>query len=268
MDAKTKGAWLVHHTQKLEQVTGVHEFDNIYAAGKAAILLSALSASDQTSLDWKRVELLAKASNINTLFELPKLLELLEARSLIQRSKTGVEVLGVTTSSVVQHASGVYDELNPSDFENAALAFSELASEAPLRQKESKIYLGDRLKLTSSQSAGLLEQAENVGFVDFEDLGGDKVYFNGNLFRREHIAKTQAVLKSLTDEDRRKVVEVDGLLKKHGCVTVTEVTKVLGVGLLEKLNAISMYDVNVVNNDQENVAFVTRPAAFSKFGNP
>jgi hypothetical protein len=40
MDPKTKGAWLVHHTHKLEQVTGVHEFDNIYAAGKAAILLS------------------------------------------------------------------------------------------------------------------------------------------------------------------------------------------------------------------------------------
>ena len=29
-----------------------------------------------------------------------------------------------------------------------------------------------------------------------------------------------------------------------------------------------MYDINVVNNDQENVAFVTRPAAFSKYGNP
>lgn len=29
-----------------------------------------------------------------------------------------------------------------------------------------------------------------------------------------------------------------------------------------------MYDISVVNNDQENVAFVTRPAAFSKYGNP
>jgi len=177
-------------------------------------------------------------------------------------------VLGVTTSSVVQHAAGVYDELSPSDLENAALAFSEVASQAPLRQKESATYLGDKLKLTSGQAANLLEQAENVGFVDFEDLGGDKVYFNGNLFRRDQIEKTQAVLNSLTKEDRQKVLEVDELLKKHGCVTVMEVTKVLGVSLLEKLNAISMFDVNVVNNDQENVAFVTKPAAFSKFGNP
>jgi len=49
MDAKTKGAWLVHHTHELEQVHGVQEFNKIYAAGKAAILLSALSASDQPS---------------------------------------------------------------------------------------------------------------------------------------------------------------------------------------------------------------------------
>src|SRR2546425_1098258 len=120
MDTKTKGAWLVHHTHKLELVNGVHEFNNIYAAGKAAILLSALSASDQTSLPSKRVELLAKASNINTLFELPKLLELLQARGLVQASKKGVDVLGVTTSKIVQHASGVFDDLAPSTSETAA----------------------------------------------------------------------------------------------------------------------------------------------------
>lgn len=268
MDAKTKGAWLVHHTHKLEQVSGSQEFNNIYAAGKAGILLSALSASDQTSLPNNRVEVLAKASNINTLFELPKLLDLLQVRGLVQTSKQGVDVLGVTTSTVVQHAADIYDHLGPSPAENAALEFSELTSQSPLSQKESKVYFGDTFKLTSGQSADLLEQAEQVGFVDFEDLGGDKVYFNGNLFRREHIAKTQAVLNSLTEEDRRSVVEVEELLKKAGCVSLMEVTRVLGVKLLEKLNAISMYDISIVNNDQENVAFVTRPAAFSKYGNP
>ena len=74
---------------------------------------SALSASDQTSLDNERVELLARAASINTVFELPKLLELLEKRGLIQVSKRGVDVLGVTTSLVVQHAAGVYDDLGP-----------------------------------------------------------------------------------------------------------------------------------------------------------
>jgi len=268
MDTKTKGAWLVHHTQKLEHVHGVHQFDKIFAAGKAGILLSALSASDQMDLDNARVELLAKAANINTVFELPKLLELLEKRELVQVSTKGVAVLGVTTSSVVQHAAGVYDDLGPSPEENAALFFSELTSQAPLRQKESKRYLSDSCALTGSQTDGLLEEAEEVGFVDFEDLGGDKVYFNGNLFRREHIAKTQLVLQSLTTEEQSHITDVEALLKRSGCVALSQVTKILGAELLKKLNSIAMYDISVVNNDQENVAFVTRPAAFSKYGNP
>lgn len=268
MDAKTRGAWLVHHTHKLEQVNGVQEFNNIYAAGKAAILLSALSGSDQISLSNSTVEALAKASNINTLFELPKLLDLLQSRGLIQVSKKGVDVLGVTTTAVVQHASGVYEALGPSPLENAALDFSEMASQSPLRRKESQAYLADSFKLTTGQCAGFLEQVEEVGFVDFEDLGGDKVYFNGNLFRHEQIAKTQAILDSLTDDDRKRVTDLEELLKRFGCLSLTEVTKVLGVKLFEKLNAIAMYDISIVNNDKENVAFVTRPAAFSKYGSP
>ncbi len=268
MDAKTKGAWLVHHTHKLEQVSGAQEFNNILAAGKAAILLSALSASEQTNLPHSKVSLLAEASNINKIFELPKLLDLLETQGLVQVSPQGVDVLGVTTPAVVQHAAGLYDQLGPSAVEDAALDFSELASQSPLPQTESKAYLGDTFKLTRVQSAELLEQAERVGFVDSEDLGGDKLYFNGNLFRREQIAKTQAVLNSLNQDERKHVAEVEDLLKRTGCVTLGEVTRILGVKLLEKLNAISMYDISVVNNDQENVAFVTRPAAFSKYGNP
>jgi hypothetical protein len=267
MDSKTKGAWLVHHTLKLQQVTGV-QFEKIFAAGKAGILLSALAGTDETTIDNERVELLAKASNISTVFELPKLIELLEAQSLITASKKGVAVLGVTTPLVVQHAAAVYDSLGPSPTENAALALAELASHAPLRQKESKEYLSDTCKLTANQTIGLLEQAEEVGFVDFEDLGGDKIYFNGNLFRREQITKTQAVLNSLTADEKAHVTEVEVLLKESGCVAPSEVTKILGSDLLKKLNAIGMYDINVVNNDKENVAFVTLPAAFSKYGNP
>jgi hypothetical protein len=83
-----------------------------------------------------------------------KVLELLEEQSLIQASKKGVDVLGVTTAAVVQHASGVFDALGPSASENAALELSELASQAPRCQKESSAYLGDVCNLTSSQSAG------------------------------------------------------------------------------------------------------------------
>jgi len=268
MDTKTKGAWLVHHTMKLQQVAGVHDFDNIAAAGKAAILLSALSGTDQTSLPTEKVELLAKASNISPRLELPKLLELLEERSLVQRSASGVDVLGVTTPSIVQHAAGIYGDLGPTAREDAAMHLSELASIAPTKLKETKEYIEDTCALTRDEAGSVLEQSEQIGFVDSEDLGGDKVYFNGNLFRRENLQKTQAVLASLLQDDQRRVRDVDTLLTKHGCVALSEVVAILGPQLLEKLNAISMYDISVVNNDKENIAFVTKPAAFSKFGNP
>jgi hypothetical protein len=50
-------------------------------------------------------------------------------------------------------------------------------------------------------------------------------------------------------------------------LTHEQVEKVLGVPLLEKLNAIAMYDISVVSNDREDVGYVTRPAAFDKYGN-
>jgi hypothetical protein len=87
----------------------------------------------------------------------------------------------------------------------------------------------------------LLEQAEEVGFVDFEDLGGDKVYFNGNLFRREQIAKTQLVLNSLTPEEQKHVTSVEALLRQSGCVALSEVTKILGADLFKKLSSIKFH---------------------------
>jgi hypothetical protein len=44
MDNKTKGAWLVHHAQKLQHVSNtLGEFENINVAGKMGLLLSSLA---------------------------------------------------------------------------------------------------------------------------------------------------------------------------------------------------------------------------------
>jgi hypothetical protein len=80
MEAKTSGAWLVHHSIKLQQITGSQEFNTVSAAGKAGTLLSALSSNDQTSLSRAEVEALAKAANINVLWELNPILDRLRQR--------------------------------------------------------------------------------------------------------------------------------------------------------------------------------------------
>jgi len=269
MDAKVTGAWLLHHSLKLQQVTGGQDFNNVNAAGKAGTLLSALSSNEQTTLDRPHVEALARAANINTLFELDPLLARLKQRNLIEVSASGVDVLGVTSEKVLTHTAEVFDSLSPSPKEKASILLAEATSITPLQQKNSVEYLSDTCKLTKPESNDLLDDAEQIGLVDFEDLGGgDKVYFNGNLFRRDIMKKTQAVLASLSSEDTTKIGEVEARLKTSGCLPLDTVRRILGSSLLDKLNAISMYDICVVNNDQENIAYVTRPAAFSKFGNP
>jgi hypothetical protein len=269
MEPKTSGAWLVHHSRKLQQVTGSQEYNNISAAGKAGSLLSALSSNDQTTLNQPEVEALAKAANINVLYELPFILGKLKQRNLIDVSKTGVDVLGVTTEKVLEHTAGVFDDLVPSATERASISIAEATSKAPHQRKASEEYLGDTCKLTTAQATAVLDGAEQIGFVDYEDLGGgDRVYFNGNLFRRDNVKKTQAVLASLTAEDNGKISQIEEMLKKSGCLLLSELKKILGDKLFDKLNAISMYDVSVVNNDKENIAYVTRPASFSKYGDP
>jgi hypothetical protein len=268
MESKTTGAWVVHHSQKLQQVTDGQEFNKILAAGKAGTLLSALSSDEQTSLLTQEVEALARAGGINVMFELPKLLDLLKFHNLIETSQSGIDVLGVTTGTVLQHTASIFNGLQPSASEMASIELSEIVSQAPRRDKESKGYLSDTFHLSQSEASGLLEHAEQVGFIDFEDLGGgQRIYFNGNLFRRDNVQKVEAVLDSLSSEEKSRVADVEAYLKQAGCLTVEDVSKRLGAPLFEKLNAISMYDVSIVNNETENVAFVTRPAAFSKYGN-
>jgi hypothetical protein len=170
MDAKVAGAWVLHHSLKLQQITGGQDFNNVNAAGKAGTLLSALSSNDQTTLDRPQVEALARAANINILFELDPLLTQLKQRSLIDVSPSGVDVLGVTSEKVLQHTAGVFEALNPSPKEKASILLAETTSDAPLQHKNSVEFLSDTCKLTNTQSNDLLEDAEQIGLVDFEEL--------------------------------------------------------------------------------------------------
>lgn len=269
IDPKTQGAWVVHHAGKLRQVTAIGEYENIEVAGKLGILLSALSASETSRLKMEQVKALSKAAGISTQLELPALLRKLEERRLIEATPREIEVLGVTTSTVLTHTGQAFDSLSPTPSEKAAVYLSEIASVSPVESSAAAEKIGDSFKLSSKEVRDLLRQSEDIGFVDSEDTGGGKrLYFNGNVFRRDSAGKTGAVLASLTEADGRKVQEMEGTLKTKGCVTASEAERVLGPALFKKLQAIGMYDVSKVSNETEQVLYVTRPAAFGKFGDP
>ena len=269
MDKKTKGAWLVHHSQKLQNVSGSAptEFQAIQASGRAAALLSAFAQDTQVTIPKNKVDALASAAGINPIYELPGLLGLLVKKRLVETSESGIDVLGVTSSTILERTSEIFDDTATGNKENASIGFSEIVSNAPAYGEQCAEFIRDEYHIPEAELSELFSISESIGFIDFEDDGyGNKIYFNGNLFRKNETAKAQKILSGLSAGEEMKVVQVNEMLLAAGCLELAVIEKILGDQLFAKLNAIGFYDINLLHNDMENVAFVTRPAAFNKYG--
>jgi hypothetical protein len=270
MEKRTEGAWLIHHTKKLLDVRDTQDFEDIELAGKCGIFLSNLAASDeQSDLDSNKISSIAKVSNIKKT-EVDTIKNKLEDAHLIELGKNGsLSVLGITTSTVLSHTSDIFNSIKPNNYQKAAIDLAENISDLPKSEKILKEYLSDNHRLSKSDTSDLFNQCEEIGFVDFEKLDNEsKFYFNGNLFRKEAVAKTSAILSSLKQDDTSKIFRLDQLLTSKGCITLESAKSVLGEQLLSKLQSIGMYDFNEVSNSTETKIFVTKPSAFSKYGNP
>ena len=100
MEQRTKGAWLVHHAQKL-QLNTTTDFENVAFAGKAAILLSAISGSRQDVISNGKLRSLAKANGISAKTELPLLVDELRADNVVLELEEAVTCEAV---SIEPHA--------------------------------------------------------------------------------------------------------------------------------------------------------------------
>ncbi|MEI3804059.1 hypothetical protein V6R85_06035 [Agrobacterium sp. CCNWLW32] len=267
---KERGAWVVHHAQKTSTTQNASaEFPAIDAAGKASSLLSQLSASEQAVIPKKTVDAFAKAAGLNPKTELYSLLEMLKRRRVVDVSQGGdVSVLGLTTSVTVQHASDIFEELEPSQEERATIVLADVTSDSPVSHRDTTEFISDEFRIPKSKTIELLERSEAVGFVDGELVEDQRTYFNGNLFRRDNLNKITKVLSSLSTSDTVRITELDELLTKRGCVSTKKADEVLGTALFDKVRAAGMYDVNHVMNHSGEHGFVTRPAAFHKFNDP
>ena len=239
-------------------------------AGKCGVFLSNLAASDeQSDLNADKVNAIAKVSNIKKT-EIETIKSKLEEARLIEKgNNNSISVLGITTSTVLSHTADIFQSGNPSDYQKAAIELADNISDLPKGEKILTEYISDTHRLSSNEASDLFVQAEDIGFVDYETLDdSSKFYFNGNLFRRESVQKTNAVLSSLKPEDTRKIGELDQILTSYGCVPLEKGKSILGDLLLSKLQSIGMYDFNDVSNSAETKTFITKPSAFSKYGNP
>jgi hypothetical protein len=269
LEKETKGAWIIHHGRKIAlDVNAPAEFPVLDESAKAAELLMRLGESDSVTLAKNEVEAVARAARLNPRSELPHYLNLLEQRRLIDRSESEVHVLGITTRSTLSHACDILAEAGASAYEEAAINLSELTSQSPQSIKRSAEYIGDSHRIPSRDTLDFINRSIEIGFVDFEGEGDDGLLFNGNLFKRDTVAKSEKVLSSLSSEEQIKISEFNDILRRNGCVLATKADAILGRTLFEKLKAAGVYEVNTVSNEDGEHAFVNSPGAFHKFVNP
>ena len=267
MKKKIKGAWLLHHARKIQATTS-QDFDAIGFAGKCGVLLSAISAENQSQLNQNQLNALARANHISPRTEVPAVLAELVRQKLILHGENGIEVLGLTGQSVLEHTSTIFDESDHETYEEAVIDLSEIASEMPLTDRVASEYLSDTYKLSKIDVSNTLQLGGNIGFFDSEIISAtENLIFNGNLFRRDEAKKVNAVLSMLNPSEASLITELSARLQSSGCLPLETAHQVLGKDLFSRLHSIGMFDVNVVGNDSGKNYFVTRPAAFSKFTN-
>ncbi len=263
------GAWVIHHGRKLVlDANGPAEFPAIDEAAKAATLLTKLGQTNQANIPGAEVRAIAVASGLNPRYELDSLLRVLKRKRLIDQSADEVSVLGVTMRGSLGHAADMYRDAEPNKYEQASVTLAEIASAAPVKRTDVSGKLGDEHRLTKNEVNDFLDRAEEIGFVDREGDGVDRLLFNGNLFRRDNAAKSQKVLASLSEGDQKLVVQIAAELARVGCLLASRVEKVLSLPLFEKLVAAGLYDLNQVTNEEGSHLYVTAPAAFHKFVDP
>ena len=267
MDNKTKGAWLIHHTIKLQKIREPL-YENISFAGKCGILLSQLSSDQQAVLSNAKVKALSIAVNIHPKTELPSILNELEDKRLIKQSSHKVECLGLTSSTALLHTAHIYEASEKRPEEDAVLTLAEEASRLPQFESDLIKVISDNFKIPTNETKRLISTASQIEFTDKQEIDGThNLIFNGNLFRFENPYKVKTVLESLDATDKTNFYEVENLLTSLGCVVKSTVTKILGERLFQKLHSIGVFDVSVVSNDKEEIKYVTRPGAFRKYSN-
>lgn len=150
----------------------------------------------------------------------------------------------------------------------ASLVLSETTTNSPIQFDRVSEYIGDQFKIAKNDSLDFVNSASQIGFVDAEGTGVDRLVFNGNLFRRENIEKSKKIIDSLKPDDSQKVNDLDVSLSSNGCIDIDGAVQIIGKDLFDKLLASGMYDLQFVHNTDGEFGFVTKPSAFHKFNDP
>lgn len=157
MKKRTKGAWIINHTKKLQDYS-TSNFDDLQLAGKSGILLANLAASnEESSLSKDKVDAIAINSKINKKLELPSITSFLKNAQLIDFDTNGnLVILGLTSSNILEHTADLFEENEETKFQSASVELADKISDNPLEEKFLKEYISDSFKISDNQPMNYL----------------------------------------------------------------------------------------------------------------
>ena len=145
-----------------------------------------------------KVQAVAKAARLNPRHELNVLLQLLEEKRLIEKTKDGINVLDVTARGTFKHAPDFFNDAQPSKIESASIDLAEITSKTPIAKKDIAEFIGDTHELTTrdpdaagkddgpgrnGDKCGPLRTYAYISVEIFHNAGkADKSYHSGGSF--------------------------------------------------------------------------------------
>ena len=275
MDTKTKGAWLLSQSKNLDAVTGsgAARLENIAYAGRVGRLYNLLRRN--TANETKHCvgpETLAQACRLVGIDRPTREagLIVLQQAGRVDIAKNGsIEVLGATSTAVLEATAEMFSDLGPSREEEAVLDLSERVSDKPLVRGEATELLGDTHNISKKQTDSLVDLCKKTALVDEVQDHGRIILFNSNTFRDgKYASKALQVLDGLKSEEATRLQEVQEKLRRNGALYDIDVQKLLGNTLYRRLVSVGLFDRMEVSNDTESVGYIASPNDFQKFGRP
>lgn len=273
MENRTKGAWLLAHSQKMDHTTGTERLENIQFAGKVGRLYNILRRETATAssveIEPETVRSLCQLNGIDLPSRREGLRVLKDAGRVDFGTDGTVEVLGATTRTILETTAQIFEDAEPSAGEQAILSTSDIISQKPQERSEIAERISDEYKIHPSQVNDLFSVATAATLIDQENYKDKFILFSQNIFKTGDSAKkAYFLLQSLSGSDATKVATAQQLLKGKGAVPEKEIVDILGREIYDKLLSVAFFDRMEVNNSSEAVGYVAAPDTFQRFGTP
>jgi hypothetical protein len=266
MDELEKGTWILNSIKHLSQVrTNVPElsyFEATEQSGKAGMLLSRLVSDQQEEVPGPTVKVFARESGI-TSGELMPVLEKLKGQGKVDFTLDGkgalktLEVYSFSARDAIETTAKVFDQVGPSDHEQASIISLEKTFRLPHYRSELLEKIASA-GFKDSVASATVDMQDSLQLVRASKEGLEPLYYNEYAFASgpQRVAKA---LKTLPDIDRHAVEQIQEIVEAAPGFPLDGLARKYSGDLLGMMEGVGLIDAVSVHSEFGEATFVTLP---------